>query len=152
MSRLKYDRLNVSQQEHLIPLNMHLSTINTGDISNHDKRPLSNHTSLVYPPLRAAAMLEDAWTRVHASSVAPVINISTTWNIWGVFSQYQARKLWDVFLFVQTLLYFSCDGTFAIWCNIQCRVILNRVIMGLYCTCLYNNVFWTNNKLSYRTD
>ena len=26
--------------------------------SNHDKRPLSSHTSLVFPPLRAAAMLQ----------------------------------------------------------------------------------------------
>ena len=39
---------------------MHLSTIDTGDVFNHDKRPLSSQTSLVYPPLRAAAMLEDA--------------------------------------------------------------------------------------------
>ena len=31
----------------------------------HDKRPLSSHTRLVYPPLRAAAMLKDALTRVH---------------------------------------------------------------------------------------
>ena len=51
---------------------IHLSTINTGDISNHNKRPLSSHTSLVYPPLRVAAMLENAWRRVNASSVAPV--------------------------------------------------------------------------------
>ena len=53
---------------------MHLSTIDTGDISNRDKRPLPGHTSLVYPPLRAAAMLEDALTRVNASSVVPVYN------------------------------------------------------------------------------
>ena len=39
---------------------MHLSTIGRGDISDHDKRALSSHTSLVYPPLRAAAMLEDS--------------------------------------------------------------------------------------------
>ena len=38
-------------------------------------RPLSSHTRLVYPPLRAAAILEDALTRVHASSVAPVIMV-----------------------------------------------------------------------------
>ena len=36
---------------------IHLSTINTGDIFNHDKRSLSSPTSLVYQPLRAAAML-----------------------------------------------------------------------------------------------
>ena len=51
---------------------MHLSTIDIGDISNQDKRPLSSQTSLVYLPLRAAAMLEDARTRVYASSVAPM--------------------------------------------------------------------------------
>ena len=43
---------------------MHLSTIGKVDISNHDKRPLSNYMRLVYPPLRAAAMLEDAWSPV----------------------------------------------------------------------------------------
>ena len=39
---------------------MYPSNIDTGDISNHDKRPLSSHAILVYAPLRAAAMLEDA--------------------------------------------------------------------------------------------
>ena len=39
---------------------MLLSTIDTGDLSNHDKCPMSSHTSLVYPLLRVAAMLEDA--------------------------------------------------------------------------------------------
>ena len=58
---------------------MHLSTISTWDISNHVKRPLSSHTSLVYPPLRAAAVLEDARTRVNASSVAPVHVNFVTW-------------------------------------------------------------------------
>ena len=52
---------------------MHLSTKDTVDISNQDKHPLSSHTSLVYLPLRAAAMMRDALTRVSASSVAPVI-------------------------------------------------------------------------------
>ena len=51
---------------------MHLSNMGTGHISNHDERPLFSHTSLVYPPLRAAAMLDDARTRVYALSVAPV--------------------------------------------------------------------------------
>ena len=56
---------------------MHLSTIDIGDISNHDKRPLSSQTSLVYLPLRAAAMLEDAWTRVlsFADGAAEVLQI-----------------------------------------------------------------------------
>ena len=52
---------------------MHISTIDTVDIFNHDKqRPLSSYTSLVCLPLRAAVMLRDALTRVNASSVAPV--------------------------------------------------------------------------------
>ena len=60
---------------------MDLSTIGTGDISNHDKRPLSSHTSLVYPPFHSAAMLED----VHASSVAPVLMSHLNFGslLWG---------------------------------------------------------------------
>ena len=47
---------------------IHLSTMNTEDISNHDKRPLSGHTSLVYPPLWAAAVLGDACVFMHQAS------------------------------------------------------------------------------------
>ena len=75
---------------------MHLSTIGTVDISNHDKRALSNHTSLVCPPLRAAAMLEDAWTRVHASSVAPVnrdLN-SAKMHFWSKFGNPDFNQWW----------------------------------------------------------
>ena len=82
---------------------MDLPIIDTGDITNHDKRPLFSHTSLIYPPLRAAAMLEDAWTRVYASSVAPVMLSSFHWlsrilaNINEsslLLSQYLFRPYW----------------------------------------------------------
>ena len=54
--------LNVSLQEHLLPLEAHSHHINTGYKSDHGKRALFSHTTLVEQPLWAAAMSVGAWT------------------------------------------------------------------------------------------
>ena len=60
--------IHESIKEHLIPLD---APLHTGDKSNHDKRPLSSHTSLVYLLLWAATMFEDPSTLVYESSATP---------------------------------------------------------------------------------
>ena len=99
---------------------IHLSTINTGDISKHDKRPLSSHTGLVYPSPRVAVILEDARTRVHASNIAPVKRVGTLDYFFfislrprlnGRHFAHEFKRFISVFCMKTIVVHFLCHST-----------------------------------------